>query len=320
VSLDPAVAAVRLCVRRALADVAPGDAVLVACSGGADSLALLAATVFESRKGGWRVIGVTVDHGLQDGSADRSAAVVTQMAALGTAETASARVAVDGPGLGPEAAARTARYEVLDQLAEHFGASVLLLGHTRDDQAETVLLGLARGSGGRSIAGMRRAFGRYRRPLLDVSRADTVAACEAEAIEFWSDPHNDDPSYTRVRVRHQVLPMLETELGPGVAVSLARTADLIRADLEYLDAIAEAALVSTRLEVGAVATLPEPIRTRVLRLAALRAGALASDLFHEHIVGMDHLVTDWHGQQGVDLPGGLRFVRQGGVLTFDSGL
>jgi tRNA(Ile)-lysidine synthase len=122
VSLDPAVAAVRRCVRRALADVPPGETILVACSGGADSLALLAATVFESRMGGWRVIGTTVDHGLQDGSADRAAAVVTQMAALGADETAAARVAVDGPGLGPEAAARAARYDVLDQLAEHFGA------------------------------------------------------------------------------------------------------------------------------------------------------------------------------------------------------
>ncbi|MGD9958515.1 tRNA lysidine(34) synthetase TilS [Nocardioides sp.] len=319
-ALDPAVAAVRLCVRRALADVAPGTPVLVACSGGADSLALVSATVFEARSPAWKVIGVTVDHGLQEGSAAQAARVVEQMAALGVAETASARVAVDSRGLGPEAAARQARYEILDQMAEHFAAPVVLLGHTRDDQAETVLLGLARGSGGRSIAGMRRAFGRYRRPLLDVSRADTVAACTAEGIDFWADPHNDDPAFTRVRVRHQVMPMLESELGPGVAVALARTADLMRADLEYLDQVAEAALgdLAGSLTAEGLAQLPTPIRTRVLRLAALRAGANASELFHEHIVGMDQLVTAWRGQVGVDLPGHLRFVRRDGVLLFVS--
>ncbi len=321
-SLDPAVAAVRRCVRRALADLGPGTPVLVACSGGPDSLALLAATVFEAREATWRVIGVTVDHGLQEGSDDRAAALVGQMALLGADETASARIAVDGSGLGPEAAARTARYEVLDAMAEHFDAPVVLLGHTRDDQAETVLLGLARGSGGRSIAGMRRAFGRYRRPLLDVSRADTVAACEAEAITTWQDPHNDDPAFTRVRVRHQVLPLLETELGPGVSVALARTADLLRADMEYLDQVAATALADLTdapdggLPVAGLSALPGPLRTRVLRLAALAAGATPSDLLHEHIAGIDRLLTDWHGQVGVDLPGHLRAVRRDAVLRF----
>jgi tRNA(Ile)-lysidine synthase len=304
-----------------LADVEPGETVVVACSGGADSLALLAATVFEARKGGWRVIGATVDHGLQDGSDERAAAVVHQMAALGAAETASARVSVEAEGLGPEAAARQARYDVLDRLAEHFSAAAVLLGHTRDDQAETVLLGLARGSGGRSIAGMRRTYGRYRRPFLDVSRADTRTACAAEGIEFWDDPHNDDPAFLRVRVRQRVMPLLETELGPGVAVSLARTADLLRADMEYLDALAETALADIEddgvLDVAGLAVLATPIRTRVLRLAALRAGALPADLFQEHINGIDRLVTDWHGQVGVDLPGHLRVVRRDGVLTFE---
>ena len=317
-TLDPAVAAVRLCVRRVLADVEPGTPVLVACSGGADSLALASATVFEATAGGWRVIGVTIDHGLQDRSAEHAARVVAQLAALGVDETASARIIVDGRGMGPEAAARMARYEMLDQMAEHFSAPVVLLGHTRDDQAETVLLGLARGSGGRSIAGMRRAYDRYRRPLLDVSRADTVEACAAEGIEVWADPHNDDPTFTRVRVRHRVMPMLETELGPGVAVSLARTADLIRADLDHLDDLAAQAFAQLSvLTVDAVGDLPGPIRSRVLRLAALGAGALASDLFNEHISGMDRLITDWHGQVGIDLPGHLRFVRRGGVLLFE---
>ena len=319
-TLDPAVAAVRGCVRRSLGDVEPGTSVLVACSGGADSLALVSATVFEARAGGWRVIGATIDHGLQDGSADHAARVVAQLVGLGVDETASARIVVEGRGRGPEAAARLGRYEMLDQMAEHFDSPVVLLGHTRDDQAETVLLGLARGSGGRSIAGMRRAYDRYRRPLLDVARADTMQACAAEGIEVWADPHNDDPSFTRARVRHQVMPVLEAELGPGVAVSLARTADLIRADLDHLDDLAGQAFSVLRdgLTVEAVADLPGPIRTRVLRLAALAAGALATDLFHEHITGMDRLITDWHGQLGVDLPGHLRFVRRDGVLLFEA--
>jgi len=321
-ALDPAVAACRLRVRRVLADVEPGETVVVACSGGADSLALLAATVFEARKGGWRVVGATVDHGLQDGSAERAAAVVQQMAVLGADETASARVSVEGVGLGPEAAARQARYDVLDRLAEHFSAKAVLLGHTRDDQAETVLLGLARGSGGRSIAGMRRTYDRYRRPFLDVSRADTRTACAAEGIEFWDDPHNDEPAFLRVRVRQRVMPLLEAELGPGVAVSLARTADLLRADMEYLDAVAETALADVSdtdltLGVPGLAALPTPIRTRVLRLAALRAGALPADLFHEHISGIDRLVTDWHGQVGVDLPGHVTARRRDDRIVFE---
>lgn len=323
-SPDPAVAACRRRVRESLSDLGPGDRVLVACSGGADSLALLTAAVFEARSAGWYVVGATVDHGLQPGSAERAAAVVRQMAALGADETASVRVSVEATGLGPEAAAREARYDVLDRLAEHLAAAVVLLGHTRDDQAETVLLGLTRGSGGRSIAGMRRAFDRYRRPLLDVSRADTAAACDALGVTTWADPHNEDPSYLRVRVRHHVLPVLESELGPGVALALARTADLLRADMELLDELAAAAYLAVRrepgLDVDALAGLAPAVRTRVLRLGALDAGALPRDLAYEHVVALDRLVTAWHGQAGVDLPGHLRGVRRGGVLAFESTL
>ena len=233
---DPAVAAVRLAVRRLALDPGP---VVVACSGGSDSLALLAATVFESRKAGWRVVGVTVDHGLQEGSDKHAARVVDQMAALGAAETVSVRVSVEADGQGVEAAAREARYAVLGEVAERFDAEAVLLGHTLDDQAETVLMGLTRGSGGRSLSGMRRAFDRYRRPMLDLTRAETEAACLAEGIEWWIDPHNSDPRFLRARVRHTVLPMLEQELGPGLAQTLARTADQLRNDSEALDAYAE---------------------------------------------------------------------------------
>ena len=310
--LHPAVAAVRRVVRRELSGVEPGSAVVVACSGGADSLALLSAAVFEGHKMSLRVVGATVDHGLQDGSECRAASVVEQMARLGVDETISARVSVETGGVGPEAGARRARYAVLEQMAEHFDAEMVLVGHTRDDQAETVLLGLARGSGGRAIAGMRRRFDVFARPLLDVSRADTAAACAAEEIEVWDDPHNQDPRYTRVRVRHSVLPVLETELGPGVAVALARTADLVRPDMEYLDDLAATAhsRLGEELPVSGLAELPTPLRTRVLRLAALEAGAPSSELFHEHVVAMDRLITEWRGQKWIDLPGHLRMTRR----------
>jgi tRNA(Ile)-lysidine synthase len=343
-SLHPSVAAVRVAVRRTLAEVVaelvaerrglPADAaVLVACSGGADSLALLAATVFEGHRlgdtlgrgsAGLRVIGVTVDHGLQDDSAAHTTRVVEQMAALGADETASARVEVSGGGRGPEAAAREARYAVLDQMVQHFGAVGVLLGHTLDDQAETVLLGLARGSGGRSLAGMRRRFDHYHRPLLDVTRADTVTACQVEGIDYWNDPHNDDPAYARVRVRRTVLPVLEDELGPGVSGALARTADQLRADTELLDQLAQQAYEDLldggsgdgaedgaqdgaehgqALEVTALAALPAAIRSRVLRIAALEAGAPGSELFHVHVVALTRLVSSRVGGSEVQLPG-----------------
>lgn len=321
-SLHPAVAVVRLAVRRTLADLAPGDTVVVACSGGADSLALLSATVFEAGRESWQVIGATVDHGLQVGSAGHADLVAEQMRHLGVAESMTARIRVEAPGIGPEAAAREARYAVLGQIAERFSATVVLLGHTRDDQAETVLLGLARGSGGRALQGMRRAFEVYRRPLLDLPRADTETACLVEGIEFWTDPHNSEERFTRVRVRANVLPVLEDELGPGVAETLARTADMLRADTAYLDSVAAAALEAARsgqgLSVTALAPMADAIRTRVLHRAGLEAGALSTELFHTHVLEVDRLLTDWHGQKWVDLPGHVRAVRHGDLLVFEN--
>jgi tRNA(Ile)-lysidine synthase len=323
-SLHPSLAAVRSAVRRSLGDLEPGARLVVACSGGADSLALASATVHEGREHGWYVVGATVDHRLQEGSAEQAVRVVGQLAALGVDETVSARARVEAAGLGPEAAARAGRYALLDQIRERFAAEVVLLGHTRDDQAETVLMGLARGSGGRAIAGMRRSFDHYRRPLLDVAHEDTITACQVEGLAVWEDPHNDDPAFTRVRVRERVLPVLEDELGPGVTGALARTADQLRADMELLDAYAEragvAAAVPGGLSVEVLAGLETPIRTRVLRAAAVDAGSPPGELFHQHVLAVDALVTDWHGQKWVDLPGRLRALRRDGVLLFDRGL
>jgi tRNA(Ile)-lysidine synthase len=323
-SLHPSIAAVRGGVRHTLAELdaaAPQQpTVLVACSGGADSLALLSATVFEGHKLDVRVIGVTVDHGLQEGSAAHAARVVAQMASMGVDETAAARVTVESEGRGTEAAAREARYAVLDQMTQHFGASLVLLGHTRDDQAETVLLGLTRGSGGRALAGMRRAFDSYRRPLLDVGRDETVTACQVEGIEFWEDPHNADPVYTRSRVRHRVLPLLEDELGPGVAATLARTADQLREDVELLDELAAAAYAEVRssdgVDASSLAGRPPAVVHRALRLAALDAGAPAAELFRVHVLALAALLGPQPRPGEVQLPGRVSAHRSGDYLTF----
>src|SRR4051794_6045734 len=316
--LDPSVAAVRLAVRRALPE-APAT-VLVACSGGADSLALLTATVFEAGQAGVRVVGVTVDHGLQEGSAAHAQHVVTQMSDLGVDETVAIRVTVESRGRGPEAAAREARYAVLEEMAQRIGAERVLLGHTLDDQAETVLLGLARGSGGRSIAGMRRGFDMFVRPLLDVRRAQTEGACRAQGVEWWNDPHNHDPRFTRSRVRHRVLPVLEEELGPGVTEALARTADLLREDAAALDGLASTLLVRARdgggLDLDVLRDQPDALSSRVLRAACLEAGCPETELTRRHVLTLLAVVAGPVGGKRLQLPGHLTAYRDGPFLRF----
>src|SRR4051812_4676920 len=316
--LDPSLAAVRLAVRRALPE-APAT-VLVACSGGADSLALLTATVFEAGQAGVRVVGVTVDHGLQEGSAAHAEHVVTQMSDLGVDETVGIRVTVESRGQGLEAAAREARYAVLEEVTQRMGAERVLLGHTLDDQAETVLLGLARGSGGRSIAGMRRGFDMFVRPLLDVRRAQTEGACRAQGVDWWDDPHNHDPRFTRSRVRHRVLPVLEEELGPGVTEALARTAAILREDADALDGYADRTLEEVRgpggLDAGLLASRPRAVQVRVLRLAALAAGCPASELFRVHVLALADLARGPAGDKQVQLPGHVSAYRAGDWLRF----
>jgi tRNA(Ile)-lysidine synthase len=311
--------------------VPAGALVLVACSGGADSLALAAAAAFVAPRLGLQVGGVTVDHGLQPGSADRAAGVAVLLGRLGLDPVRSVAVTVPPAGsaggdAGPEAAARAARYHALDAAARDYRAAAVLLGHTLDDQAETVLLGLARGSGGRSLAGMAARRGCYRRPLLAVRRAATRAACTELGLEPWQDPHNSDFRYARARVRHQALPALETALGPGVAEALARTASQLRADAECLDELAFAESGQLRgdcsdpagLEAGWLRALPAAIKTRVLRDAAIMAGCPPGALTAGHVGAVDALVTDWHGQRWVDLPGGVRARRSDGKVWFTS--
>ena len=229
--LSPVVATVRNAVRGSLAGLASGDLVLAACSGGPDSLALASALAFVAPRAGLRAGAVTVDHGLQEGSSDRAAQVAAVLRGLGLDPVRAVTVTVDGNG-GPEAAARTARYAALEKAAADLGAAAVLLGHTLDDQAETVLLGLARGSGARSLAGMAPRRGIFLRPLLGVRRQATAGACAAVGLVPWADPHNADRRFARVRVRLDALPALEAALGPGVAEALARTADQLRDDAD----------------------------------------------------------------------------------------
>lgn len=319
-ALPPPVAAVRNAVRASLAGLVPGDLVLAACSGGQDSLALAAALAFVAPRAGLRAGAVTVDHGLQDGSAERAASVAATLRGLGLDPVHTVTVTVTGSG-GPEAAARAARYAAMEKAAADSGAAAVLLGHTLDDQAETVLLGLARGSGPRSLAGMPPRRGLFVRPLLGVRRSVTAAACTALGLRPWADPHNADRRFARVRVRLDALPALEAALGPGVAEALARTAGQLRDDAEVLDQIAasERKRDDTPMSAACLAGLPSAVRTRVLRSAALAAGCPAGALTAAHVARVGELLTDWHGQRGVDLPGGIRAVRRSGTILFERG-
>ncbi|KQP57583.1 tRNA lysidine(34) synthetase TilS [Agreia sp. Leaf283] len=326
--LTPAIADVRRAVRDSLEALPPsGDAplVLVALSGGPDSLALAAATAFEAPRRGMRAGAVIVDHGLQRDSALVAARAAEQARALGLDPVLVRLVEVgSGPGSGgPEAAARDARYTALDAARRDTGSVAVLLGHTLDDQAETVLLGLARGAGASSLHGMAPVSGALVRPLLGIRRETTVAACVDAGLEPWTDPHNADPTYTRVRVRETVLPTLESELGPGVAEALARTAEQLREDSDALDRmveetieeIVEHAEAGIAISVGALAANPAALRNRIIRFVVLSEFGVS--LSRAQTLAAAALVTDWHGQKGADLPG-IRVVRVAGKLVFQA--
>lgn len=287
-----ALARLRATIAGFATDHLPGaESWCVALSGGPDSLALIAAAAAVRP-----TTALIVDHRLQPASAGVAEAARRQALVLGCVAAEVLTVTVGTAG-GPEAAARTARYAALDTARR--GAPVLL-GHTLDDQAETVLMGLGRGSGARSIAGMRVCDPPWYRPLLGLRRAVTHASCAELGLSAWDDPHNHDPRFTRVRLRTEVLPLLEDVLGGGVAEALARTAAALREDTEALDALADealaAALDSDGLAVVALSGLSTAVRRRVLRAWLLRGGA--SRLTDTQIRAVDALVTGWRGQGG----------------------
>lgn len=312
----PATAATRLAVRRSLADLAPGTPVVAAVSGGADSLALAAALAFELPGAG----ALVVDHALQDGSADVAAKAAAQCASLGLeARVLTAPASTPSPltsavpdiptrhhsrrnagGGGPEGAARELRYALLDETA---GDAVVLLAHTREDQAETVLLGLLRGSGARALAGMAPVRGRYRRPFLDLPRATVRTACLEAGLTPYDDPHNADDRFARTAVRRV---LADLDLVPG----LARSARLLREDADALDALA----VPTDDVAVLLGQLPAVRARSVKAWAEQRCGRT---LTSAHVDALRALVEDWHGQGPVALPGGSRVRRVAGRLAWD---
>lgn len=298
---------------RAALEPLRGATVLVALSGGTDSLALTAAVAFEAPRLDVTAIAVTVDHALQDGSDAVAGTAAAAAGGLGL-RTRIVRVTVDTEG-GPEAAARTARYDALREVAEEESASAVLIAHTLDDQAETVLLGLARGAGATSLSGMptarpdEKSDVTWLRPLLAVRRAETAAACAAASLEPWHDPHNDDSRFARVRARQLVLPQLESELGPGIAEALARTADQLREDAEAfaemieetIEDIVEHAEAGIAVSVAALAANPAALRHRIIRHVV--ASEFGQSLTRAQTLEVARLVTDWSGQGPLDLPG-----------------
>ncbi|MGX9899045.1 tRNA lysidine(34) synthetase TilS [Arthrobacter sp. SA17] len=304
----------------ALASAGYPEQVLVACSGGPDSLALAAVAAYFARRGhvdGHRIsVGaVVVDHQLQQGSAEVAAKTAAMLEELGLSPVVVRTVDVATTGVGPEAAARDARHAALESVADDVGAGAILLGHTLDDQAEQVLLGLARGSGTRSLAGMRPVRDRLLRPFLGLRRAETLEICEVEGLEPWHDPSNADPAFARSRTRVEVLPLLEEKLGPGVAESLARTASILQLDADYLEDVANTTyeLLAQRSE--SEVTLPEEelralapaIRYRVIAKAAAAVGGQQPS--YQRLLAAEALLRRKGSAGPVELPGGVSVYR-----------
>lgn len=299
-----------------LADLEPGDQIAVGLSGGGDSVALLKAAVHVGNEKSFVVTAIIIDHQLQadSGAVAEQAAQIAKDLGTSKVEIVKVQVATGSGSGGLEAAARNARRDVFESYASVNNVKAVLLGHTLEDQAETVLLGLARGSGARSLSGMRAIDGIYRRPFLNLTRE--LVRSTVTDLATYEDPHNSDPSFTRVRVRQTLLPVLEKELGPGVAQALGRTADMLRDDADALDMDAAMIFAAGEPTINELEKLSKAVRTRVLRHLAIRAGVLVNDLSREHILNIDNLITNWHGQGSLNLPGQVNVKRESGKLIF----
>lgn len=313
----------------------PGDTVLVGCSGGPDSLALAAATAFVAPRMHMRAGAVVVDHGLAPDSAEVAQRAAEQCRELGLDPVVVMPVEVAASG-GVEGAARAARRAAFEQARREHDAACVLLAHTMDDQAETVLLRLARGSGTRSLVGIEPESDIYRRPLLGLRRSQLRVVCTEHGLTWWDDPGNradgplrraDGLPLPRAAVRERVLPALAEALGADPVPALARTAELARADAEHLENIAWHVLARAvaqqddppyrSVSVEVLARQPDPVRRRALRYWLVEAGSPAGALGFTHIDAVDGLLTRWRGQVGVDIPGGLRVSRNEGLLRVE---
>ena len=313
----PALLELRQAVRFWFEKLEPNSKVCIGVSGGADSLALAAAAKLESKNFSIDLVAVIVDHGLQANSAEIAEFAKQQLIKLGFQDIFVGRASVQITD-GLEASARRARYKVFQQAIETYGPNTFLLGHTKNDQAEGVLLGLARGSGTKSLSGMQEVSGIFVRPLLGIDRATTEIACHESNIEYWVDPHNSNQDFTRVRVRENILPLLENDVGPGIIDALARSAKILREDATALDEWAENIFRQVEpmdIEISILATLPVAVRSRVLRMAIYAAGAPAGSISAAHLEPIEAFVSDWRGQGHTSLPGGVKVCRISGRLS-----
>jgi tRNA(Ile)-lysidine synthase len=322
-----------------------GERLLVAVSGGADSTALLLGLEELRRVGllGADLTAAHLDHGLRGEAGAADARWVAWLAREHGFECVVGRAAVSETAQGArdnlEQAARRARYEFLAGAARACGARAVLAAHTLDDQAETVLLRLLRGSGAEGLAGMAaertlEAGGEVtlRRPLLAwARRADTEGFCRERGVEFRSDAMNDDERFARVRVRHTLLPLLES-FNPRAAETLARTAALLREDSAALDTLAAALLGEARAEAptdsgeGTTGAYPlkvdtlngaaPALRRRALRLWLAGARGDLRRLSRAHLLGVERLLEGSRGGRVAELPGGSRVERRRGLLHF----
>ncbi|HEY3191116.1 MAG TPA: tRNA lysidine(34) synthetase TilS, partial [Solirubrobacteraceae bacterium] len=261
--------------------LAGGETVLVAVSGGADSVALLHLLLTLSPELALRLHVLHVDHGLRPDS-HRDAAFVGQLAARLGVPAEVARVTVP-PGGSLEAAARAERYAALDAHARRIGADRIAVGHTVDDQAETVLMRMMAGAGVRGLAGIPAMRGRVIRPLIATRRADLVALLQAAGLSWIEDPSNRDPRFLRNRIRHELMPVLSASYRPDIVTTLERIARLCRNTVEAIERVASREL--DRLAIAdddaivlahdALAGLPAQVAAEVLRQAAARLGSRA---------------------------------------------